>query len=68
MDSDLQSEELLSSIRSRKVRMVVKYVEGEDDEVFQRETQGNLTVNDYVFKKKIGSGSYGEVFLAEKMI
>lgn len=68
MDSELQSQELLSSMRTKKVRMVVKYVEGEDDEVLPNETQGNLTINDYVFKKKLGSGSYGEVFLAEKIV
>jgi hypothetical protein len=33
MDADQQSQELLSSIKARKVRMVVKYVEGEDNEV-----------------------------------
>jgi len=27
-----------------------------------------MTINDYVFKKKLGFGSYGEVFLLEKMV
>lgn len=53
-------------MRTKKVRMVVKYVEGEDKEVPIGETQGNLTINNYIFKKKLGAGSYGDVFLVEK--
>lgn len=47
------------SYKSTRVPMLVKCVEGKDME-------GNMLLNDYVFRHQLGEGSYGDVFVIEK--
>ena len=44
------------SYRSTKVPMLVKCVEGKD-------VEGNILLNDYIFRHQLGEGSYGDVFV-----
>ena len=39
--------------------MLVKCVEGKD-------VEGNMILNDYIFRHQLGEGSYGDVFVIEK--
>ena len=56
---DVPTVSPVRSYRSTRVPMLVKCVEGTN-------VDGNMVLNDYVFKHQLGKGSYGDVFIIEK--